>query len=122
MANIKIERRGWSDTFSQREAVLFLESLDNQTLTQYIIDYHGESLNGESFLERVKKEEYKTVQPAQKDFIIVQNEAGALFFENQDLSIQISRKQFQEMLQKNYLEKLTVQEEKAIQFYQSQLF
>lgn len=122
MSYIKIQRRGWQDEFTYREAVVFLKSLPEETLGQYVITHHGNHENGSDFLAKCKEESSPVNMPNQKHFSILQNEEGSLFFENEDISIQVSRKQFQKLLQKEYLNKLNIDLEKATQYYQNQLF
>ncbi len=122
MSYIKIQRRGWQDEFTYREAVIFLKSLSQDTLGQYVVTHHGEQENGSDFLEKCQEESSPVNISNQAHFSVLQNEEGALFFENEDISIQISRKQFQKLLQKEYVHQLNIDTEKAIQYYQNQLF
>lgn len=121
--SIKIQRRGWQETFTYREAVLFLKSLASESLSEYWIEYDGKQKNGADFLDNY--DDHKIESPVESvsiDFKITQNEEGALFFSNTIVSIQINRLQFQKLLEKDYTKQLTINTSKAIQYYQNQLF
>lgn len=121
--SIKIQRRGWQETFTYREAILFLKSLASESLSEYWIEYDGKQNNGADFLENYDDNKIEIpVTNESIDFKITQNEEGALFFSNNVISIQITRLQFQKLLEKQYTQQLPINPSKAIQYYQNQLF